>query len=119
MHTGFSLSRTAVLAAFVFLGGDHFATAQSVNSQPDAAAIPWGISSSASASRNHAEWFPKMSEAGVSWVRLFPEWRGVEPTQGVWKWERTDAMLKSAAENKIHVEAILMGRDRRSRTRFR
>ena len=72
-------------------------------------AVPWGISSSAGSMRTHAEWFPKMSAAGVSWVRLFPEWRGVEPTPGAWKWERTDTMLKSAAENKIQIEAILMG----------
>ena len=36
---------------------------------------PWGISSSASSFRNHEEWFPKMAEAGVSTIRMFPEWR--------------------------------------------
>ena len=43
---------------------------------------PWGISSSASSFRNHDEWFPKMTEAGVSTIRLFPEWRGFEPQKG-------------------------------------
>jgi hypothetical protein len=40
---------------------------------------PWGISSSASSLRNHGEWFPRISAAGVTTVRLFPEWRSVEP----------------------------------------
>lgn len=47
--------------------------------QPNPDAVPWGIASSASAWRNHGEWFPKMTEAGASWVRLFPEWRSIEP----------------------------------------
>jgi hypothetical protein len=50
------------------------------------AVTPWGISSSASSFRNHEEWFPKMKAAGVSTVRLFPEWRGFEPQSGTWQW---------------------------------
>lgn len=45
-------------------------------------ASPWGVSSSASAVRDHAEWFPKMAAAGVSTVRLFPDWRSFEPRKG-------------------------------------
>jgi hypothetical protein len=37
---------------------------------------PWGVSASASSFRDHATWFPRMRAAGVSTVRLFPEWRG-------------------------------------------
>ena len=49
--------------------------------QPQGPAVgPWGISSSAGSTRNVSEWFPKMSAAGVSTVRLFPEWRDFEPT---------------------------------------
>ena len=40
---------------------------------------------------------------------MFPEWRSIEPTQGTWKWDALDAMLRSAAENHTQVEAILMG----------
>ncbi len=70
---------------------------------------PWGISSSAGSTRNVAEWFPKMSAAGVTTVRLFPEWRDFEPTKGTWKWERADALVDAAAKNKIEINAILMG----------
>src|SRR5271155_4219714 len=73
------------------------------------AAGPWGISSSAGSTRNVAEWFPKMSAAGVTTVRLFPEWRDFEPTKGTWTWERADALVEAAAKNKIEINAILMG----------
>ncbi len=99
-----ALHLTTIAFASLAFAGD--ASAQEPVS-PDA--VPWGISSSASSFRNHTEWFPKMAEAGISWVRLFPEWNGLEPAQGTWKWEPTDAMLKSAAANKIQINAILMG----------
>ena len=70
---------------------------------------PWGISSSAGSTRNVAEWFPKMSAAGVTTVRLFPEWRDFEPTKGTWKWDHADALVEAAAKNKIEINAILMG----------
>ena len=70
---------------------------------------PWGISSSSSSFRNHTEWFPTMSAAGVATVRLFPEWRGLEPTKGTWKWDHADTLVKSAADNKIEINGILMG----------
>ncbi len=98
-----------VLALALLLSGLRSTSAQSHNIAPDAGLIPWGIASSSSAVKNHAEWFPKMTAAGIPWVRLFPEWRGLEPAQGTWKWEKLDAMLKSAAENKIQISAILMG----------
>ena len=73
------------------------------------AAGPWGISSSAGSTRNVSEWFPKMSAAGVTTVRLFPEWRDFEPTKGAWKWDRADALVEAAAKNRIEINAILMG----------
>jgi hypothetical protein len=76
---------------------------------PKPAASPWGISSSASSIRNHAEWLPKMAAAGVSTVRLFPEWRDFEPTPGTWKWDRADTLVEDAAKNNIEINAILMG----------
>src|SRR5258708_23205952 len=69
---------------------------------------PWGVSSSSSSIRNHAEWFPKMSAVGVRTVRLFPEWGGLQPASETWTWTSCDAMVKSAADNKIEINAILM-----------
>ncbi|HWE02343.1 MAG TPA: endo-1,4-beta-xylanase [Tepidisphaeraceae bacterium] len=76
---------------------------------PDAGAVPWGISSSSSSFKNYEAWFPKMAEAGVRSVRLFPEWRGFEPAQGTWKWDRADAMVKCAADNDIQISGMLFG----------
>jgi hypothetical protein len=86
-------------------------SAQAWQEQPpqEPAAGPWGISSSAGSTRNVAEWFPKMSAAGVTSVRLFPEWRDFEPTKGTWQWDRADALVEAAVKNKIEINAILMG----------
>jgi thioredoxin len=100
----------------IFFGGVFVAAAATVaavhptevRADPPAA-TPWGVSSSASAFRNHAEWFPKVAEAGVTSVRLFPEWRGVEPKKGMWKWDDPDALVRAADQNKLEITAILMG----------
>jgi hypothetical protein len=84
-------------------------SARSDPPQKELPATPWGVSSSASAFRNHAEWFPKMAAAGVTSVRLFPEWRGVEPKKGTWKWDDADALVKAAGENQIEITGLLMG----------
>jgi hypothetical protein len=70
---------------------------------------PWGISSSASAMRNHAEWMPKLAAAGVTRVRLFPEWRSIEPAKGTRKWDEADALVRNAAASGIEINAVLMG----------
>ena len=80
--------------------------------QPDkrpSTSSPFGVSSSASAFKDHAEWFPKIAAAGVTSVRLFPEWNGFERPKGTWKWDDGDALVKAAAANKIAITAILMG----------
>src|SRR5581483_7766179 len=77
--------------------------------QKHAAATPWGVSSSASAFKNRDEWFPKMAAAGVTSVRLFPEWRVLEPKKGTWKWDDADALVKAAADNHLEITGILMG----------
>lgn len=92
---------TIVLATFLS-GGAHADDLSTV-------AIPWGISSSASGERNYAEWFPRMSEVGIRSVRLFPEWRGLQSSDGKWNWQRPDALVKSAGENKLEITGLLFG----------
>jgi hypothetical protein len=70
---------------------------------------PWGVSASASSARNHAEWFPRMAEAGVRWVRLFPEWSTLEPVRGQWKWDAADTLAASARKHGLTLNGVLMG----------
>ncbi|HEX5285597.1 MAG TPA: hypothetical protein VFW43_01580, partial [Polaromonas sp.] len=46
--------------------------AQLYFAQPKHLESPWGVSSSASALKNHTEWLPKMAAAGITTARLFP-----------------------------------------------
>jgi hypothetical protein len=73
------------------------------------AANPWGVSASASSFKDHTEWFPKMASAGITTVRLFPEWRSFEPKKGTREWSSADTLVKTAADNKLEINAILMG----------
>lgn len=72
-------------------------------------ASPFGVSASSSSFKNHAEWFPKMKEAGISTVRLFPEWNGFESPTGQMNWKNADTLLQSAKQNQLEINAILMG----------
>ncbi|WP_460425399.1 endo-1,4-beta-xylanase [Azotobacter armeniacus] len=80
------------------------------------AAIPWGVSSSASAFKNYREWFPKMTAAGITTVRLFPSWRGIETEKGTWKWDDADSLIKVASENNIEISGLLLGSPPRTKT---
>ena len=85
------------------------ASAQGIASERKPAATPWGLSSSAGSTRNAAEWLPKMAAAGVTTVRMFPEWRSFEPKTGTWNWTGGDALVQAATDNRIEINAILMG----------
>ena len=106
-HIQFHPVRT-IACVFLF----SLATAALISAQErktDPVISPWGISSSAGSTRNHTEWMPKMAAAGITSVRLFPEWNGFETTRGTWNWDRADALVEDAAKNNIEITAILMG----------
>ena len=46
-----------------------------------------------------------LAKAGVRWLRLFPEWHVLQPQQGQWNWNASDAMLADARANHIHLTA--------------
>lgn len=72
-------------------------------------ASPWGIASSASGAKNLGEWLPRVHDVGVGTVRLFPEWRTVEPRKGQWNWDKADALVRAASDNRVELTAPLMG----------
>lgn len=96
----FALPLSAVLVLISTLSG-------AARAQSDVG--PWGVSSSASAFRNHQEWFPKVSAAGVTSVRLFPGWRTIQPQVDQWNWQQSDLLVESASKNHLDLNAILLG----------
>ncbi len=70
---------------------------------------PFGVSASSSSFKNHEAWFPKMKEAGVTTVRLFPEWNGFESATGTLDWKNGDLLIKTAKQHQLEINAILMG----------
>lgn len=70
---------------------------------------PWGVSASASSFRDHAEWFPQVAEAGIRWVRLYPEWRGIETGPGSWNWDAADTLVAAAGKHGLRINGVLMG----------
>ena len=59
----------------------------------------FGICTSAESSGNHARLYPRLAEAGVTMIRSWPEWQGVQPRQGEWNWQAVDGRLASARRN--------------------
>lgn len=64
---------------------------------------PWGIALGAEWSGDYPKFNPLLQEAGVTWVRYFPEWHSMQPEPGKWSFERADAFLASATAHKIHI----------------
>jgi len=56
---------------------------------------------------DHARLFPLLREAGITMVRSFPEWSGIEPARGTWNWKDSDALVESARKNEIEIFGIL------------
>ena len=96
----------------VLLASIYFSAAMCLAADPGTVTrppSPWGISSSASSFRNHEEWFPKMADAEIRTVRLFPEWNGFESPKGTWNWANGDRLVKSAKDHRLEINGILMG----------
>jgi len=69
-------------------------------------ASPWGISSSAEWSSEYPKFNPLISQAGVRWLRLFPEWGSIQPKPGEFKWDGADRIVADARTNNIHISGI-------------
>jgi hypothetical protein len=64
---------------------------------------PWGIALGAEWSGDYPKFNPLLREAGVTWVRYFPEWHSLQPEPGQWSFERADAFLASATAHEIDI----------------
>ncbi|MBC7329061.1 endo-1,4-beta-xylanase [bacterium] len=52
--------------------------------------------------------FPLLKEAGITWVRIFPEWAQIQPKEGEWDFSLADSILKSAKENNLQILGIFL-----------
>jgi len=92
------------LTAFLFATCT-LSSAFSQTSPPAAGAF--NIAGSGETGNTHAELFPYLHDAGVSMVRLFPEWAGIQPEKGRWDWASADALVDSARKNDIQLAGVL------------
>ncbi|HUT35580.1 MAG TPA: endo-1,4-beta-xylanase [Planctomycetota bacterium] len=67
----------------------------------------FGIASSGESFGDHARLFPLLHEAGITMVRSFPEWAGLQPEPGKWDWACGDALIASARRNQIQIAGVL------------
>jgi len=65
----------------------------------------FGICSSAEAFGDHPRLLPLLHEAGVTMVRMFPEWANFQPQQGQWDFSSADALIESARKNDMEILA--------------
>lgn len=63
----------------------------------------WGISSGAEWSGDYPKFNPLLHQAGITWLRYFPEWQTIQPKKGEWNWEYADKMVADAKKNQIHM----------------
>lgn len=75
---------------------------------PAPAATPGGfnIAGSGESGGDHPRLFPFLHEAGVSMVRQFPEWAGIQPEKGKWDWTASDALVASARKNGLQIAGL-------------
>lgn len=81
-------------------------TAAFAQENPRDDACPWGIASGAEWSREYPRFNPMLKDAGVRWLRFFPEWAWVQPRAGEWKWSDADALVGNSKENGIRIAGV-------------
>lgn len=67
---------------------------------------PWGIASGAEWSGEFPRFNPLLADAGVRWLRYFPEWHTIQPRQGEWNWEPADRLVADARANGIQLAGV-------------
>lgn len=67
---------------------------------------PWGIASGAEWSGDYPRFNPMLSEAGVTWLRYFPEWSTIQPAPDQWNWEPADRLVANARQNNLRILGV-------------
>lgn len=98
------LTVASVLAVFLFPGK---ADTAPPDPDPRRDKSPWGIASGAEWSGEYPRFNPLLSKAGITWIRLFPEWQALQPGPGQWNWSSADALVANCRQNGIHPLGVL------------
>lgn len=64
---------------------------------------PWGVAPGAEWAGDYKKFDPMLAQAGVTWIRYFPEWQSIQPKKGEWQWSYADSFLSTANENGIKI----------------
>ncbi len=67
---------------------------------------PWGIASGAEWAGDYPKFNPLLDQAGVRWMRYFPEWQTMEPKQGEFNWKAADDFVANSKANHIKVSGV-------------
>ena len=77
-------------------------TSKTTGASP-AANSPWGMAAGAESGAYYARLTPTLRQAGVNWLRLFPEWQNIQPRPGQWNWEASDKLVADARANHLRL----------------
>jgi polysaccharide biosynthesis protein PslG len=67
---------------------------------------PWGIASGAEWAKDYPRFDPLLHDAGITWLRYFPEWQTNQPAKGEWNWTYADPFVATATENQIRIAGV-------------
>ncbi|MCL1909471.1 MAG: glycosyl hydrolase, partial [Kiritimatiellaeota bacterium] len=101
--------RLVFTAAFAAIGATFNVAAQNETPEPFSKepplkiTSPWAICSGAEWSGEFPRFNPMLKDAGVRSIRLFNEWQGINPRQGVWNYDTTDKMAADARKNNMEL----------------
>ncbi|MGC9004196.1 MAG: endo-1,4-beta-xylanase [bacterium] len=68
----------------------------------------FGIATGAETLGYYNQLFPLLKEAGVKWVRIFPEWAHIQPRENEWNFSLSDSIIKSAKDNNLQILGIFL-----------
>ena len=67
---------------------------------------PFGIASGAEWSKDYPKFNPLLNQAGIRWLRFFPEWQTIQPKKGEWNFKPSDDLVADATKNNIRIAGI-------------
>ncbi len=69
---------------------------------------PFGIASGAQWAGDYPKFEPMLRDAGIGWLRYFPEWQTLQPKQGEWDWRWADEFVATSKANGLQIAGALL-----------